>query len=188
MDALDSLRARVWLVPGVRPGKRHLVHPLNGRFHPVDQDALERLVESLAARCDTGGVDYVLGFPEGGSIPAYAFARAARRPVVLASRLPLDVPGRIAFEEPHAVTGTTQYLYGLAPGHRVLIVEDELTNGHTALSAVAALRGAGIAVDQIITLFAIDHPGLWRRVKAAGVTVHVGLLLPPELAPRPLDP
>jgi adenine phosphoribosyltransferase len=186
MDQAEAARRLVRLVPGAG-GKRHLMHPYNGRFHQVDYQALDALVEALARRVDPAAIDYVLGFPEGGSIPAYAFGRAIERPVVLASRLALDLPGRLTFEQPHAGLGTTQFVYGLGPGDRVIIVEDELTNGLTATNAVSALRGAGIEVREIATLFAIDHPALWRRMRAADVRLHVGVTLAPEYAPRPLD-
>jgi adenine phosphoribosyltransferase len=187
VDPFEAIRKRVSLTPGADGRKRHLTHPLNGRLYPVDHAALEWLVGTLVARIDLTSVDCVVGFPEGGSIPAYAFGRAADRPVILASRIRLDVPGAIAFEEPHASIGTTQYLYGLEPGDRVVAVEDELTNGHTTLNAVRAARKAGIAIDHVVALMAIDHPGLWRRMRAEGLTLHVGLPLPPEYAPRPLD-
>ena len=187
MDLAETVRRRVRLVSGAGGEKRYLVHPLNGRFHAVDYDALETLVRALAARIDVGAIDYVVGFPEGGSIPAYAFGRAVGRPVILGSRLPIDEPDTITFEQSDAGLGTTHRLYGLKSGDRVLIVEDELTNGGMTVNAVRALRKAGITIDQVVTLLAIDHPALWGRMAAAGLTLHVGVPLSPHYAPRPLD-
>jgi adenine/guanine phosphoribosyltransferase-like PRPP-binding protein len=183
----EEVRARVRLVPGNEGLKRHLVHPLNGRGGPVDHDLLEALGRALLAGIDRSAVDCVLGFPEGGSIPAYALGRLIDRPVVLSSRLPFDVADRITFEQPKAGLGTTHYVYGLPPGQRVLIVEDELTNGQMAVNAVRALRAAGLVVEEIATLLAIDHPALWRRMRDERITLHVGAILPPEYAPRSLD-
>ena len=91
------------------------MHPFNGRFHPIDYTALERLVQALVPRVDVERIDYVLGFPEGGSIPAYAFGRAVGRPVILTSRLPLDLPGRISFEQPGATWARRSTSMGSAP-------------------------------------------------------------------------
>jgi adenine/guanine phosphoribosyltransferase-like PRPP-binding protein len=187
MDAPREIAPRVSLVPNRDGRRRHIVHALNGRLYPVDHAALDALVTALARAIDVHDVDVVVGFPEGGAIPAYAFARAVGRPVLLASRLLLDVPGAITFEEPHSQVGTTQNLYGLRPGQRVVIIEDELTNGRTALNAVRALRQAGVVIDQIGALMAVDHPALWRRMTDAGITLQVALRLPLHLAPRPLD-
>ena len=187
MSADETLRARIRLIPSADGSRHHLLHPLNGRFQPVDHAALDALLHALAPRIDARGVDYVLGFPEGGSIPAYAFARLIHRPVILASRLPLQMPRIVRFEQPGARLGTTQYVYGIEPGQRVLLFEDELTTGHTAVNAARALRQAGVQIDQVATLLLIDHPALRQRLAAEGLTLHVGLTLPPEYAPRPQD-
>ena len=68
-----------------------------------------------------------------------------------------------------------------------MVFEDELTSGHTAVNAVRALRAAGIEIDQIASLFAIDHPALARRMREEGITLHVGVMLTTEYAPRALD-
>jgi adenine/guanine phosphoribosyltransferase-like PRPP-binding protein len=187
MEELDSVRQRIKLVSGAGGAKRHLMHPFNGRFHAIDHGALDDLIDAMVPRVDVRDVDYILGFPEGGSVPAYAFGRAVRRPVILASRLPLDLPERIAFEQPQANLGTTHYIYGLRPGDRALIFEDELTNGRTAVNAVRSLRRAGVEIGQVAALFAIDHPLLWQRMAAEDVALHVAVTLPPDYAPRALD-
>lgn len=187
MNSPDAIRQRIRLVPGIDAGKRHMMHPFNGRFHPIDYAALDQLVQLILPRIDPSSVDYVLGFPEGGSIPAYVFGRALDRPVVLASRLPLDLPDRITFHQPRANLGTTLHIYGLRPGDRALVVEDELTSGHTVVNAVNALRAAGVKIDQVVALFAIDHPALARRMRAAGVTLQVAVTLAPAYASRALD-
>jgi orotate phosphoribosyltransferase len=188
MDHMETIRQRISIVTDVGGLQRHLTHPLNGRFQPVDRAALGALVRVIANCIDPARVDYVLGLPEGGSIPAYEFGRHIDRPVILASRLPVEMPGAIAFEEPHArVRGWTTYVYGVKAGDRVMILEDELTNGRSLVSAVHALRRQGIEIDQVGTLLAIDHPGLRRRMLAAEITLHIGLALPPEYAPRPID-
>jgi orotate phosphoribosyltransferase len=69
----------------------------------------------------------------------------------------------------------------------VVIVEDELTSGLSAVNAVRALRAAGVVIGEIASLFVIDHPSLWRRLEAEGVTLHAGLTLPPEYAPRSIE-
>jgi orotate phosphoribosyltransferase len=188
MNQTDAIRQRVRVLTGAVAGKRHLMHPFNGRFEAVDRAALQALVREIALRIDCTRVDYILGLPEGGSIPAYEFGRHVDRPVILASRIPVDMPGGIAFEEPQGhVLGFTRYLYGLKAGDRAIILEDELTNGRSVVRAVRSLRAAGIEIDQVGTLLAIDHPGLWRRMAAERITLHAGITLTPEYAPRPID-
>lgn len=188
MNQVEAIRSRIGIVTDIDGSRQHLMHSLNGRFQPIDRSALETLVRSIASRIDRTRVDYVIGLPEGGSIPAYELARQIDRPVILASRLPVAMPGTIVFQEPHARQyGWSTYLYGLKAADRVMIFEDELTNGRSLVSAVHALRHAGIEIDQVGTLLAIDHPGLRRRILAAGLTLHIGLALPIAYAARPID-
>lgn len=189
MDLAETIRNRAAVVLNRNPSKSHLIHSLNGRALPVDVEALDALIMQMAQRIDVSAVDCIVGIPEGGVVPACAFARAVGRPVLLAARVMLQLPA-ITFEEPHAHANTIKAplsFYGLVAGQRVMIVEDELTNGHTAVNAVRALRAAGVVIDQVATLLAIDHPALWRRLEAEGLTLHAGLRLPPEYAPRQPD-
>ena len=173
----EAIRSRVRLIPDRGGRGAYLTHPFNGRLQPLDHAGLDGLVRTLLSRIDVTAIDCVLGFPEGGSVPAYALGRAANRPVVLSSRLPYDVPHRITFEQPRSILGTTHHIYGIEAGQRVLIVEDELTTGGTTVNAVRALRGAGVHVDQVAALLAVDGPELWRRMREEGLTLHVGVTL-----------
>lgn len=188
MDLSDSIRPRVSLVPNVNGRNRHLRHPLNGRFAPLDHATLATLVNDLVAAIDVRGVDYIVGFPEGGSIPAFAFAARVDRPVLLSSQIALDLPA-VTFTAPNSsLASQTRYLYGTVPGNRVVIIEDEVTTGLGVIVAVWALRAAGVAADEVGALLAIDHPALHARMEAEKIVLHVGRWLPPEYAARPLDP
>jgi adenine phosphoribosyltransferase len=61
----------------------------------------------------------------------------------------------------------------VAPGARVLLVDDLIATGGTALAGVELLRGAGAVVSG--ASFVIDLPDLGgaARLRAAGVAVHV---------------
>jgi adenine phosphoribosyltransferase len=63
-------------------------------------------------------------------------------------------------------------------GHRVILIDDLLATGGTALAAVELLRRAGATVDH--ALFAIDLPDLGgaERLRTAGITPHALLDYP----------
>ena len=58
----------------------------------------------------------------------------------------------------------------ILPGQRVLLVDDLLATGGTAMAAVQLLRGQGAMVEQ--ALFIVDLPDLGgaEKLAAAGVT------------------
>jgi adenine/guanine phosphoribosyltransferase-like PRPP-binding protein len=183
----DSVPEQVGLVPNVDGRHRHMSHPLNGRFRPLDHVVLDALVEALATAVDVDRVDYVVGFPEGGSVPAYAFARRIGRPLVVSSVLAVGLPA-VSFTVTDSVQAPTKHIYGLAAGDRVVILEDEITTGRTVIAAARSLRAAGVEIEAVVALLAVDNPALPERMAAEGLPLHVGVRISADRATRPLEP
>lgn len=182
-DLIDS----VAFVPQL-DGRRHLVHRLDGRLQGMRPRELTELVRDLAAAIDTSRVDYVVGFPEGGTLPASAFAALVDRPLMVSTRLRLQIVPAISFEEPHSRIGSTHWLYGLRSGSSVVIVEDEVTTGRTVVNAVRALRAAGVRVRDVATLIAVDTPEMWGRMADADIALHARVKVSPSLRSAAAEP
>jgi adenine/guanine phosphoribosyltransferase-like PRPP-binding protein len=150
---------------------------IDGRYGAMDPAELRPAIARLAQEVDLDGIKYVLGIPEGGYVPAYAFAVETGLRVVLASVFQLNVPGVVSFIEEHdkpPISG--KHVYGLSAGDRVIVVEDEVTTGRTAVNCVRALRGAGIHCDQVATIYAADDPEMRARLAAEGIRLHAAAL------------
>lgn len=144
-----------------------LANPLDGRYGPIDNAAFQFAIDQLVEDAALDGIDYILGIPEGGMVPAYAFGAAVGLPVVFASMWRPDLPGVIQFSEDHDTPAVkTKSVYGLSPTNRVLIVEDEVTTGSTVINCVLALRAAAISCDQVFAIYASDDPELRVRLEA----------------------
>jgi adenine/guanine phosphoribosyltransferase-like PRPP-binding protein len=167
-----------------------ITHPLDGRSGAMDPGELAAAVRRLADLMDLKEVDYVLGFPEGGSVPAFAFAHAVGRPLVLSTRLDFALPGvsEIVFHVTHSPFGRIHRIHGLKSGDRVVIVEDEVTSGGTLVSAVRALRAAGVQISQAGALLAVDDPAMWRTMEGEGISLRVLWRLPSGFSARPGGP
>jgi adenine/guanine phosphoribosyltransferase-like PRPP-binding protein len=168
-------------------GTPTITHPLDGRYGAMDPRELMAAVRVLAGAMDLSDVDYVLGFPEGGSVPAFAFAHHVGRPLILSTRLEFSLAGvpPIAFREPHSSVGKSHYIHGLAPGDRVVIMEDEVTSGGTLVSVTRALRAAGVHISQVGALLVVDDPRTWQAVANEKLTLHVVYRLPAGFSRRP---
>lgn len=92
-------------------------------------DLAERLCRALAERVTArfGAVDVVAGPAVGGILPGYETARHLKARAIFAER----VDGRIAFRRG----------FSLAPGERVLVLEDIVTTGLSFRETVEALAG-----------------------------------------------
>lgn len=130
-------------------------------------------VDHLAQRAAAAGAETIAGMEARGFI--FGAAVAARLGIGF---VPVRKPGKL----PVPTLGIDYALeYGsdrleidpgaISPGERVVIVDDLIATGGTALAAAALLRQAGAQVDH--ALFVIDLPDLAgaQRLRDAGVTV-----------------
>lgn len=130
-------------------------------------------VDLMAQRARDGGAQAIAGIEARGFIFGAAIAARLGLPFV-----PVRKPGKLpvpVLAIDYALeygTDTLEVDPGAVPdGARVVLVDDLIATGGTALAALDLLRRAGGEVTQ--SLFAIDLPDLGgaRRLRDAGVTV-----------------
>lgn len=148
--AVPPFSARIVERLGVGPNSRRerVIHSLDGLEDPVHPDALasagtrlwERLLTAVPAALGT--VDFLLGLDAGGILPTVALASTAGLPYKIAWKLHLPLDGAVRFSEPHAMR-TDVFAYGIAPGQRMILVDDEITTGRTLADLARRLREAG---------------------------------------------
>ncbi|GAA1931496.1 hypothetical protein GCM10009716_43280 [Streptomyces sodiiphilus] len=147
---LPSFSARIVerLSVGATSRRERVIHSLDGLEDPVHPDALAnsgahlwRLLQEQAPDGLTS-VDFLLGLDAGGILPTISLAGAARLPYKIAWKLHLPLDGAVRFSEPHAMR-TDVFAYGITPGQRTVIVDDEITTGRTLADLTHRLREAG---------------------------------------------
>ncbi|MCQ9179849.1 phosphoribosyltransferase [Streptomyces sp. IBSBF 2953] len=133
---------------GATSRRERIVHSLDGLEAPVHPEALasiggllwERLQAQLSYADNTA--DFLLGLDAGGILPTVSLATASRLPYKIAWKLHLPLDGAVRFCEPH-VMRTDVFAYGIAPGQRIILVDDEITTGQTLADLTRRLRDAG---------------------------------------------
>ncbi|MFD6626128.1 MULTISPECIES: phosphoribosyltransferase [Streptomyces] len=133
---------------GATSRRERVIHSLDGLEDPVHPDTLAttgadlwRLVQEQVPD-GVDSVDFVLGLDAGGILPTVTLAGAAHLPYKIAWKLHLPLDGAVRFSEPHAMR-TDVYAYRIAPGQRIVIVDDEVTTGETLADLTRRLREAG---------------------------------------------
>ena len=129
-------------------------------------------VERLAVMADDP-IDAVAGIEARGFVFGAALARELNCGLVLVRKRG-KLPGRTISEEYDLEYGSDSlemHHDAIPQGARILLVDDLLATGGTALAAAKLLRGAGAEVGQ--SLFVIDLPDLGgaARLREAGVSV-----------------
>lgn len=133
---------------GATSRRERVIHSLDGLEAPVRPEALAAtgglLWEHLHAQLPSAehSVDFLLGLDAGGILPTTALATASQLPYKIAWKLHLPLDGAVRFREPHAMR-TDVFAYGIAPGQRIILVDDEITTGQTLADLTRQLREAG---------------------------------------------
>jgi orotate phosphoribosyltransferase len=110
-------------------------------------DVLERIGALMAAQVARSSADRIAGIPYAGLPLAVATS--------LAGRVPLIYPRRE--EKDHGIRRRIEGLF--APGERVVMIDDIVTDGASKFEAIAPLEAAGLVVKDLVVLIDREQGG-----------------------------
>jgi uridine monophosphate synthetase len=167
---MKDLVQRLFEIGAIRFGEFTLKSGIKSPFY-VDlrvvisfPDVLARigaLMAEAVARC---GADRVAGIPYAGLPLAVAAS--------LAGKVPLIYPRRE--EKDHGIHRRIEGLY--APGERVVVIDDIVTDGASKFEAIAPLEAAGLIVRDLVILVDREQGGK-ELLAARGYRLHAVLTI-----------
>ena len=145
-----------------------------------DPGGYREVVDLLVDRHRGRGITRVAGIEARGFILGGAVAYglgAGFVPVRKRGKLPAEALGQ-DYELEYGIDRVEMHLDAVAPGDRVLLVDDLVATGGTALAAIALIRSAGAEVVE--ACFVIDLPDLGggSRIRADGVETYALIAFP----------
>ena len=145
-----------------------------------DPNGFREVVDLLAVRYRSHGITRVAGIEARGFILGGAVAHAIGAgfvPIRKGGKLPSAVL-RQDYALEYGTDTVEMHVDAVGAGDRVLVVDDLIATGGTALAAIALVRKAGAAVTE--ACFVIDLPDLGGadQVRAAEVDVYALLAFP----------
>lgn len=126
----------------------------------LDGEGFRTTIDRMAALVEGEEYDLIAGLEARGFIIASALSYVLRLGKVML-RKPGKLPGSRVGVDHTLEYGTDRIEMhddAIRPGQRILLVDDLIATGGTAMAAVELLRGAGAVVDT--ALFVIDLPDL----------------------------
>ena len=135
--------------------------------------AIDRLIETF----DPDAVDLIAGIEARGFIVASALSYALAKGKIMlrkSGKLPGAAVG-IDYALEYGTDRIEMHVGAVSPGARVLLVDDLIATGGTALAGVQLLRGEGALVSQ--ARFLVDLPDLGGAARLASAGVESAALL-----------
>jgi len=173
-DTLRAIREAIRTIPDYpKPGVmfRDITTLLgNARaFHDV--------VQQLSQPWRAARIDCVAGIEARGFILGGAIAHelsAGFVPIRKKGKLP-HATVRVAYSLEYGLDEMEMHRDAVAPGERIILVDDLIATGGTAVAAVTLLRGLGAQI--LAACFIIDLPDLGGSAKLAALEVPVATLV-----------
>jgi adenine phosphoribosyltransferase len=137
----------------------------------LDGPGFRAAIDRLAATIDPDQIDLIAGIEARGFIVAAALSYALTKGKLIL-RKPGKLPGAsvgIDYQLEYGSDRLELHIGAVQPGQRILLVDDLIATGGTALAAIDLLRGQGAVVEQ--ARFLVDLPDLGgaARLRAAGI-------------------
>ena len=165
----DDLRALVRTIPDYpKPG----IQFRDVSTLLLDGPAFRQTIDRMIALVDPDSFDLIAGIEARGFIVSAAMSYALEKGKVML-RKPGKLPGKavsIDYALEYGSDRIEMHDDAIRPGQRVLLVDDLLATGGTAMAGAELLRGQGAIVSQ--ALFIVDLPDLHgaQKLTAAGMT------------------
>ncbi|WP_417620486.1 adenine phosphoribosyltransferase [Parasphingorhabdus sp.] len=131
----------------------------------LDGPAFRQTIDRMAALVDPASFDLIAGIEARGFIVSAALSYALGKGKVML-RKPGKLPGQsvsIDYALEYGTDKIEMHVDAIRPSQRVLLVDDLIATGGTAMAGVELLRGQGAIVDQ--ALFIVDLPDLGGAAK-----------------------
>lgn len=142
----------------------------------LDGAGFRAAIDRLAASFDPAEVDLIAGIEARGFIVASALSYALTKGKIMlrkSGKLPGEAVG-IDYELEYGTDRIEMHMGAVQPGQKVLLVDDLIATGGTAMAGVSLLRGQGAVVRQ--ARFLIDLPDLGGADRLRGAGVESGAL------------
>lgn len=137
----------------------------------LDGPAFRQTIDRMIALVEPDSFDLIAGIEARGFIISAAMSYALQKGKVML-RKPEKLPGQsvsIDYALEYGTDRIEMHVDAVQPGQRVLLVDDLIATGGTAMAGVQLLRGQGAIVES--ALFIVDLPDLGgaQKLATAGV-------------------
>ena len=151
---VELLKESVANAPVVwKEGYPYFVHPLSDGVPRQSAELLAAAGDLISENVDWDCIDIILGIEAMGIPLAAALCLSSGKPLVVGRKRAYGLPGEIAIDQTTGYSKGQIFLNDIAPGTRVLIVDDVVSTGGTLHPILKAIDSNGAIVQDCWIVF-----------------------------------
>ncbi len=145
---IESLKNAPIIMKGDYP---YFIHPLTDGVPELDPDIVREAVSGIIRIADLD-VDKIVTIEAMGIPVATALSLAVNIPIVVVRKRSYGFPNEIVVDQQTGYSKGKLYINGIDKGDEVIVVDDVISTGGTALATLKALERAGAIVKDFVTV------------------------------------
>jgi adenine phosphoribosyltransferase len=166
---LERLKRSLLEAPIYKRGDyNYFIHPITDGVPEVRPDLIREVVTHIIRTANLD-VDKIVTIEAMGIHIGTALSLFTDIPLVIIRKRKYGLPGEIEVSQVTGYSKGELYLNGISPGDRVIVVDDVVSSGGTALATLEALKAAGAEVVDLVAV--IERGKGVERLKSHGYTI-----------------
>ncbi|MEC8913639.1 MAG: hypoxanthine/guanine phosphoribosyltransferase [Candidatus Thermoplasmatota archaeon] len=143
----DSLRGSPIIWKGEYP---YFIHPISDGIPRMDADVLRATRDLIVEMVDWSNIDLIVSVEAMGLPLLAAVGDATGKPTVVIRKRQYGMEGEVRVDVATGYSQSTTYINDIAPGERILIVDDVISTGGTLEPILATLEDMGVILQDIV--------------------------------------
>ena len=166
---LDRLKKSLIEAPIFKRGEyKYFIHPITDGVPEVKPDLIREVVTHIIRTADLD-VDKIVTIEAMGIHIGTALSLFTDIPLVIIRKRKYGLPGEIEVSQVTGYSKGDLFLNGISPGDRVIVVDDVISTGGTALATLGALDAAGAETKDVIAVIERNNGAEMLRSKGYNI-------------------
>ena len=143
----DSLRGSLIIWKGEYP---YFIHPISDGIPRMDADVLRATRDLIVEMVDWSNIDLIVSVEAMGLPLLATVGDATGKPTVVIRKRQYGMEGEVRVDVATGYSQSTTYINDIAPGERILIVDDVISTGGTLEPILDTLEEMGVILQDIV--------------------------------------
>ena len=143
----DSLRGSPIIWKGEYP---YFIHPISDGIPRMDADVLRATRDLIVEMVDWSNIDLIVSVEAMGLPLLATVGDATGKPTVVIRKRQYGMEGEVRVDVATGYSESTTYINDIAPGERILIVDDVISTGGTLEPILDTLEEMGVILQDIV--------------------------------------